>query len=91
MSDTSQILDRRLADICRLYVVFKADCCLTRGAIMKRITIRLPEQQLDMIDYMVAQGEFPSASEAIRTAVRELIDERGEKLLRRSEMIAALS
>lgn len=44
-----------------------------------------------MISYMVAQGKFPSASEAIRTAVRELIDERGEKLLRRSEMIEALS
>ncbi|MBP2029688.1 hypothetical protein J2755_000608 [Methanohalophilus levihalophilus] len=91
MSDTSQILDRRLADICRLCVSSKADHCQTRGANMKRITIRLPDQQLDMIDYMVAQGEFPSASEAIRTAVRELIDERGEKLLRRSEMIAALS
>ncbi len=58
---------------------------------MEKITIRLPEQQIQMIDFMVAQGEFPSASEAIRTAVRELIDQRGEKLLRRSEMLAALS
>jgi len=58
---------------------------------MQRITIRLPEQQLEMIDYMVAQGEFPSASEAIRTAVRELIDDRGEKLLRRSEIPSAMS
>jgi len=58
---------------------------------MERITIRLPEQQLKMIDYMVNQGEFPSVSEAIRTAVRELVDQRGEKLLRRSEMLAALT
>ncbi len=58
---------------------------------MEKITIRLPEQQIQMIDFMVSQGEFPSTSEAIRTAVRELIDERGEKLLRRSEMLAALS
>ena len=58
---------------------------------MERITIRLPEQQLKMIDYMVNQGEFPSVSEAIRTAVRELVDQRGEKLIRRSEMLAALT
>ena len=58
---------------------------------MERITIRLPEQQLKMIDYMVNQGEFPSVSEAIRTAVRELVDQRGEKLIRSSEMLAALT
>lgn len=80
-----------MADGSQLIVIPEADRCRTGGTTIKRITIRLPEQQLDMIDYMVAQGEFPSASEAIRTAVRELIDERGEKLLRRSEMIAALS
>ena len=58
---------------------------------MERITIRLPEQQLKMIDYMVNQGEFPSVSEAIRTAVRELVDQRGEKLIRRSKMLTAIT
>jgi len=58
---------------------------------MERITIRLPEQQLKMIDYMVNEGEFPSVSEAIRTAVRELVDQRGDKLFRRSEMLATLT
>ncbi|WP_394328900.1 ribbon-helix-helix domain-containing protein [Methanohalophilus halophilus] len=68
-----------------------AICQTPEATEMQRITIRLPEQQLEMIDYMVAQGEFPSASEAIRTAVRELIDDRGEKLLRRSEILSAMS
>ncbi len=58
---------------------------------MQRITIRLPDQQLTMIDYMVAQGEFPSTSEVIRAAVRELIDERSSKLIQRSEMLAAIT
>lgn len=49
---------------------------------MQRVTLRLPEQQLKMIDVMVDQGEFPSASEAIRTAIRDLIDQRSDKLLR---------
>jgi len=48
---------------------------------MQRITIRLPEQQLRKIDLMVDYGDFPSASEAIRTAIREFIDRRNEKLL----------
>ncbi|HUW68534.1 MAG TPA: ribbon-helix-helix domain-containing protein, partial [Candidatus Nanoarchaeia archaeon] len=48
---------------------------------MERVTIRLPEQQLKMIDLMVDQGEFPSASEAIRAAIRDLIDQRSEKII----------
>ncbi len=47
---------------------------------MQRITLRLPDQQIKMIDLMVQCGEFPSVSEAIRTAVRDLIDQRSEKL-----------
>jgi antitoxin ParD1/3/4 len=54
---------------------------------MQRITIRLPEQQLKLIDLMVDQGEFPSASEAIRTAVRDLIDQRGDKLIRNMQLM----
>ena len=54
---------------------------------MQRITIRLPEQQLKMIDLMVDLGEFPSASEAIRTAIRDLIDQRNDKLLRNLQLM----
>ena len=53
---------------------------------MKRVTLRLPEQQLKMIDMFVEFGEFPSASEAIRTAIRDLIDQRSEKLVGRMQL-----
>ncbi len=53
---------------------------------MKRVTLRLPEQQLKMIDMLVEYGEFPSASEAIRTAIRDLIDQRSEKLVGRMKL-----
>ncbi|MBW6519304.1 MAG: ribbon-helix-helix domain-containing protein [ANME-2 cluster archaeon] len=54
---------------------------------MQRVTLRLPEQQLKMIDVMVEQGEFPSTSEAIRTAIRDLIDQRSDKLLRNLQLM----
>jgi antitoxin ParD1/3/4 len=54
---------------------------------MQRVTIRLPEQQLKMIDLMVDQGEFPSASEAIRAAIRDLIDQRSEKIIRNIQLM----
>jgi antitoxin ParD1/3/4 len=54
---------------------------------MQRVTIRLPEQQLKMIDLMVDQGEFPSASEAIRAAIRDLIDQRSEKIIRNLQLM----
>ncbi len=53
---------------------------------MQRVTLRLPEQQLKMIDMLVEVGEFPSASEAIRTAIRDLIDQRSEKLVGRMKL-----
>jgi Arc/MetJ-type ribon-helix-helix transcriptional regulator len=53
---------------------------------MQRVTLRLPEQQLKMIDMFVQYGEFPSASEAIRTAIRDLIDLRSEKLVGRMKL-----
>ena len=54
---------------------------------MERITIRLPEKQLKMIDVMVDMGEFPSTSEAIRAAIRDLIDQRSDKLLRNMQLL----
>ena len=53
---------------------------------MQRVTLRLPEQQIKMIDMLVEFGEFPSASEAIRTAIRDLIDQRSEKLVGRMQL-----
>ena len=55
---------------------------------MERVTIRLPRQQVEILQLIVDTGDFPSVSEAIRAAIRELIDERGEKAM---EMFKNLS
>jgi len=38
------------------------------------ITVHLTEQQIKMLDYLVEKRLFPNRSEAIRVAVRELIN-----------------
>jgi metal-responsive CopG/Arc/MetJ family transcriptional regulator len=58
--------------------------------VMERITLRLPKQQLELIDKLVVAGEFPSKSEAIRAAVRDLVDTHYEKILNRKERSAVL-
>ncbi len=52
---------------------------------MERVTLRLPKQQVDLLNTLVSTGEFPSKSEAIRAAVRDLVDNRYDKLLTRKE------
>jgi len=56
-------------------------------SMMKRITIRLPEQQIATLEKLVAAGEFPTVSEAIRGAVRELISQRAPEVLAESEKV----
>lgn len=43
---------------------------------MERVTLRVPEQQVEMLDALVEFGDFPSVSEAIRAGVRNLIERR---------------
>lgn len=43
---------------------------------MERVTLRIPKAQIDEIEDLVETGEFPSKSEAIRQAVREMIDDK---------------
>lgn len=45
---------------------------------MERVTLRIPKQQIEEVERMVDTGEFPNRSEAIRSAVREMINEQGE-------------
>ena len=42
---------------------------------MPRVTLRLPKQQIEQVESLVDDGEFPNRSEAIRQAVREMISE----------------
>lgn len=47
---------------------------------MQRVTLRVPEKQLELLDILVELGEFASVSEAIRAGVRDMVDRRWGKL-----------
>jgi antitoxin ParD1/3/4 len=55
---------------------------------MKRITLRLPEQQILLLEQMVDAGEFPTVSEAVRDAVRQLIEKRANRVIRDSDQVS---
>jgi len=40
---------------------------------MALISVHLPKQMLEELDELVSQGVFPSRSEAIRIAIRDLL------------------
>ena len=42
----------------------------------ERITIRLPKEMVEVLDFLVEVNDFPNRSEAIRQAVRDLLYER---------------
>ncbi len=48
------------------------------NANMERVTLRIPKQQIEEVEQMVETGEFPNRSEAIRSAVREMLNEQSE-------------
>lgn len=76
MSYMCQTKGRQLADTSQI------------GVIMNRITIRLPDQQVILLQKLVDTGEFPSVSEAVRYAVRGFLSQRGEKLMRESDQVS---
>jgi Arc/MetJ-type ribon-helix-helix transcriptional regulator len=45
---------------------------------MERVTLRIPKQQIEEVERMVETGEFPNRSEAIRAAVRDMLNEHEE-------------
>jgi Arc/MetJ-type ribon-helix-helix transcriptional regulator len=66
-----------------------SDDCQNRGIqMMKRITLRLPEQQIELLEQMVEAGEFPTVSEAVRDAVRQLIEKRASRVLKDSDQVS---
>jgi len=52
-----------------------------------RITIRVPSRFLDAIDFLVEMDDFPSRSEAIRTAIRNLVYDRVEFVTERLDKL----
>ena len=55
---------------------------------MKRITLRLPDQQIELLEQMVEAGEFPTISEAVSDAVRQLIEKRAGRVLKESDQVS---
>ncbi|WP_319378803.1 type II toxin-antitoxin system ParD family antitoxin [uncultured Methanocorpusculum sp.] len=55
---------------------------------MDRITIRLPPQQVELLEKLVESGEFPTVSEAVRYAVREFLSQGGDRIMRDSDQIS---
>jgi Arc/MetJ-type ribon-helix-helix transcriptional regulator len=53
------------------------------GPETEKITIRIPERHLRALDFLVQIDDFPSRSEAIRAAVRDLIYARLELVVDR--------
>ena len=54
----------------------------------ERINIRLPKSFLDRIDFLVEMDDFPSRSEAIRTAVRDMLYYRVDLVAEKVEKMA---
>lgn len=52
---------------------------------MERVTLRIPKQQIDEVEELVNTGDYPNRSEAIRSAVREMIDEETDESERADE------
>jgi antitoxin ParD1/3/4 len=55
---------------------------------MQRITLRLPEQQINLLQLMVDSGEFPNLSEAVRAAVRELVEKRASRVMKDNDQVS---
>lgn len=75
MSNICQTDDRQLADKSQI------------GVKMDRVTIRLPPQQVELLEKLVQTGEFPTISEAVRYAVREYLSKRGDRIVRDNDQI----
>lgn len=44
---------------------------------MQRVTLRIPAEQVEEVEQLVERGVFPNRSEAIRTFVRDGLNEHG--------------
>ncbi len=65
-----------------------AKCQIRVIEMMDRITIRLPRQQVEMLEKLVEAGEFPTVSEAVRYSVRALLERHGNRVLREADQIS---
>ena len=80
-SDTRIPLVRHMNDKKQTYVG-------NGDTMMQRITLRLPEQQISLLQQMVDAGEYPNVSEAVRAAVRELVEKRAGRVLKDNDQVS---
>lgn len=57
---------------------------------MEKVTIRLPRRYLRRLDFLVRVDDYPSRSEAIRTAVRDLLYARVAVVLEKQKQLIEL-
>lgn len=55
-----------------------------------KITLRLPIDFIEQVDFLVEQDDFPNRSEAIRTAIRDMLYQRIPLVLEKAEKKAEL-
>ncbi len=56
----------------------------------EKVTIRLPLRFVEAIDLLVSVDDFPSRSEAIRTAVRDLVYSRASLVTKKAKRLREL-
>ncbi len=56
----------------------------------EKITVRLPKNFIKELDFLVEVDDFPSRSEAIRTAVRDMLYYRVEMAAEKAEKMARI-
>jgi len=56
----------------------------------EKITVRLPKDYLTALDFLVRVKDFPSRSEAIRTALRDLIYQRLDMVMDKAKRMQDL-
>jgi Arc/MetJ-type ribon-helix-helix transcriptional regulator len=56
----------------------------------EKITIRLPSRFVEALDLLVSVDDFPSRSEAIRTAVRDLVYLRSGLVIKKAKRMREL-
>jgi Arc/MetJ-type ribon-helix-helix transcriptional regulator len=46
---------------------------------MERVTLRIPEQQVERVEQLVERGEHLERSEAVRSTVRTIVEQRSRR------------
>lgn len=54
---------------------------------MENVTVRLPTRFIRALDFLVEVDDFPSRSEAIRSAIRDMVYDRVDMVMERIEKL----